>query len=146
MSRTMLDEIRAVHPEGADALARMRDAAVAVDPELLELCRLRVAAMLRVEPGEPGPARGHGPDPERAAALADWSRASCFTDRERAHLAFCEQFVLSVGDVRDEDVAALRAHGDDLAVHEFVSALYVVELHERLAATWARRTPTGAGR
>jgi alkylhydroperoxidase family enzyme len=55
-----------------------------------------------------------------------------FTPAERAHLAFTEQFVFSVGDVTKEQVDALLEHASAEDVHSFVAALYSVELTQRI--------------
>jgi AhpD family alkylhydroperoxidase len=72
-----------------------------VDPTVLDLCRLRTAQLL----GWAAEARTLATD-EQVAQLASWPTASCFTDAQRAALAFGEQFVIDPhgvpGAIRDE--------------------------------------------
>ena len=127
--------LRKLHPEGALALEHMNlIARDAIDSELLELCRLRVLAML----GCPEPEPSVAPEPRwhiessKLAELSQWDRSGRFSSAERAHLAITEQFVTSVRDVADGDVAALLEHRTPEDVHSFISALYVVEMTQRL--------------
>ena len=106
------------------------------DPQLLELCRLRVAALLRDEDASQWrspPATAAGLDEGKVDALEDWRSSPLFDARERAYIDFTEQFVTSVRHVSDEQVAALCAHDDDESVREFVSALYALETIQRAA-------------
>jgi alkylhydroperoxidase family enzyme len=110
------DPLLAAQPETAAALARARDAAwEATDPELLELCRRRVEALLTGADAGPGP-DGLG-------------------EREQAFLAFCDQFVFSVASVSEQDVAALLEHAGHVEVYEFVAALYALEMSRRIELT-----------
>jgi alkylhydroperoxidase family enzyme len=127
-----LDRLGELHPEGAVALRRMIEHAWrATDPALLALCRRRVLEVL----GTAGPPEGP------------------FTPVEEAHLELTEQFARAVSGVTDEQIAALRGHGDDRSVYSFVAALYVVDMSERLEllarATFAHvdgdSGPAGAG-
>lgn len=103
----------AAQPETAAALDRMNDAAwEAADPELLELCRRRIAAMLDGAEDPVGP-RG-------------------LTEREQAFLSFTEQFVFSVAGTTDADVDALLAHAGPVDVYRFVAALYTLEMTMRI--------------
>jgi alkylhydroperoxidase family enzyme len=120
-----------LHPDGADALARLDGAAwKSVDPVLLSLCGLAVAQLLGNEPARD--ALSYAVDPRKVEAMEDWGRSSYFTPAERAHLAFTEQFVFSVGDVTKEQVDALLEHASASEVHSFVAALYSVELAQRV--------------
>lgn len=103
----------AAQPETAAALDRMNDAAwEAADPELLELCRRRVAALLDGEEDPVGP--------------------RALSDREQAFMSFTEQFVLSVAGTTDADVDALLAHAGPVDVYRFVAALYTLEMTMRI--------------
>jgi alkylhydroperoxidase family enzyme len=103
------------------------------DPALVELCRLRMATLLK----SCDPALGNRPgipvsvDPVQLAALGHWWDSPRFDSRERAYLEFTEQFVTSVRDISDEQVQALREHDDDDDVYVFVAVLYVLELTQR---------------
>jgi len=102
-------------PETAAALAQMKEVAwTATDPELLELCRVRMALML-----------ASGEDLKEPAP-------ETLSDRELAFLAFTEQFVLSVASVSDSEVNALLAYAEPVDVYSFVAALYSLEMTLRI--------------
>jgi alkylhydroperoxidase family enzyme len=71
-------------------------------------------------------------DERKLASLADWDTSPLFTESERAHLAFTEQFVISVRDISDADVNALLVHASPEQVRSFVAALYAVEMGQRV--------------
>src|SRR5262245_30789352 len=85
----------------------------ALGPVVLELCRLRVAQLLRCE-GELRlryrPARAAGLEEPTIALLERWPTAPAFSDAERACLAYAEQFVLDAHGVTDAQAAAVTAH------------------------------------
>lgn len=74
-----------------------------VDAVTLDLCRVRLATLLRV-PVEAGPARDLVDD------LAAWPTSARITDAQRAALAFTEQFVLDVNGFTDADADEVEAH------------------------------------
>jgi alkylhydroperoxidase family enzyme len=99
-----------------------------VDPLLLELAALSVAAMLRSRvPRTPVLV-----EPERAAAVPEWRGSDLFTERERACLALADQFVFAVGSVDDDLVAQALKHLQPAELYAFVNALYVLDVTERL--------------
>jgi len=51
----------------------------------------------------------------------------CSTPRDRAYLAFTEQFSTSVEHISDEEVSALLEHASEQEVFDFAVALYVIE-------------------
>ena len=105
----------------------------ALDPEILELCRLRIAG-LQGDDGEAArPAPSAPVAPEKAAAMGDWPDSPLFSERERACLAFAEQFVGDVAGVTQGDIDALLAHFTPGEVQAFVSALLALDQHQRLA-------------
>jgi alkylhydroperoxidase family enzyme len=122
--------------DGTDVLTHL-DAAYtaawqATDPELLELCRLRMAMVL-----------DHGPTltasaAERRAAVAEWARSDAFAPVERACLAFTEQYTIDVASMTDDLVSAVRDHMGDEGLANFVNALLVVEQRMRLELVWDR--------
>jgi alkylhydroperoxidase family enzyme len=108
---------------------------LAPDPVILELCRLRVASLLGSKTmlaWRPPAAVARGLDEAKVAALGDWDSSALFDARERAYLAFTEQFVTSVRHIDDAQVAALCAHDAPTDVCAFIDALYVVELSQRV--------------
>jgi alkylhydroperoxidase family enzyme len=119
------------------ALERLHESVweLAPDPVMLELCRLRVASLLgsKTMLGWCAPAAvARGLDETKVAALGDWDSSSLFDARERAYLAFTEQFVTSVRHIDDAQVEALCAHDAPTDVCAFIDALYVVELTQRV--------------
>jgi len=122
--------LRNLQPDASAALARANAVAWdATDPALLELCKCLVMTML-----DSNKVQVDGPnvEPQKLAALGNWTAADVFSPLERAALGFTEQFVLSVSAVSDEQVEALREHLDDESVYAFAAALYLVEMTERL--------------
>lgn len=104
------------------ALDAAHDAAwAAVDPDLLALCRDRVAMLLRHEPTL------REMDADRHHLLSSWPGSTELGELERAALAFAEQYVIDVAALSDEQVAALRDHLGDVDLVDFVNALLVVE-------------------
>lgn len=121
--------------EAADAAAW-----AAVDPVLLELCRLRVAMLLGAENeiAVRSPAVGGRLDESLVDDLASWPTSPGFGAAERACLAFTEQFVI---DVARMDDATANAVGDVLGpdgLADFVAALLVIEQRQRLRLIWSR--------
>ncbi|MEO8604331.1 MAG: carboxymuconolactone decarboxylase family protein [bacterium] len=98
----------------------------AVDPRVLELCRLRVAQILgctselrRRSPGS----EAAGVDESRLAELADWPRSAHFSAAERACLRFAEGFALDPHGLSDDDAAAVAAHLTPAEMVALVEAL-----------------------
>ena len=126
--------LQSLQPEGAAELALVKKAAwQSTDPELLELCRCLIVAMLEQNPVH----RVDDPDAPRIgkdkiAALDDRATSVAFSPLERAALEFTEQFVISVSTISDEQVEALRSHLGDEKTYAFAAALYVIEMTERL--------------
>ena len=127
-------------PDVADALdASWSGAWSAVDPCLLELCRLQVAAILQCREEsairtEAAIARGF--DEAKARALTEWFRSPIYSSAERACLAFTDQFVIDVATLDDATAATVRKHLGDQGFVDFVSALLIVEQRQRLRLAW----------
>ncbi len=129
-------------PDVAEHLGAAHDAAwTVVDPVLLELCRLRVAMLLgcAAESVARTPAAlAGGLDEATIGELSSWPTSSRFGPRERACLAFCEQFVIDVASLDDHVAAAVS---DELGVQglvDFTNALLVIEQRQRLRLVWER--------
>jgi alkylhydroperoxidase family enzyme len=108
-----LDELLVLSP-ASDTLRLYRDAIwrdPATDPRVLELCRLRLGQLLGVDPRmraiAPG-AAARGVDEQTVADLAQWPTSTSFGSRDRAALAFAEQWLLDPSGVTDDLCAALR--------------------------------------
>lgn len=101
-----------------------------VDPVVLELCRLRIASLLRCEPERRvryEPARRAGLTEEKIAALPSWPKSPEFTARERACLAFAEAFVVDVHSIDDALAAAVTEHLSPPEMVAFTEALAVFD-------------------
>jgi alkylhydroperoxidase family enzyme len=144
----VLDAMLTRHADVRDALADAWVAAwTSVDPVLLELCRLRMAMLLDCadELAARTPAAvAAGLDEAMVAALAAWPYDARFGRRERACLAFTEQFVIDVAGLDDATAFAVRDELGEDGLADFVNALLVVEQRQRLRLTWARLFPEAA--
>jgi alkylhydroperoxidase family enzyme len=145
----VLDAVLSDRPAIAAHLAEIERAAWSVvDPVLLELCRVRIAMLLGC--ADEAQARAEaavaaGLDESVLADLASWPTSSRFGPRERACLAFCEQFVIDVAGLSDELVSAVAEHLGPQGLTDFTAALLVVEQRQRLRLAWERLLePVGA--
>jgi alkylhydroperoxidase family enzyme len=117
------------------AYARFRELDVALwdpavlDPVLLELCQLRVTALIGGHAEPRGAATA-----EQVAALPAWPTSPRFGPVARAALAFAERFVLDPHAVIDDDFAALRAHLDAPAIATLVLGIAVFDATARFTA------------
>jgi len=149
---TTTDEVIAVtlaaHPAVAASLASAHEAAwQVVDPVLLELCRLRLAQLFgdTAELARRTPAAlAAGLDESMVTGLSGWPRSPQFGPRERACLAFCEQFFVDVANVTMDETDAVAAELGVQGLADFVSALLVIEQRLRLRLTWDRLFGEGA--
>ena len=112
-----------------------------VDPVVLELCRLRIAVLLGCEfekHRRSQAAVSAGLDEAKIAELASWPTSARFGPRDRACLAFCEQFVIDVAGMSDGLAIAVAEQLGPQAFRDFVAALLVVEQRQRLRLAWER--------
>lgn len=72
--------------------------------------------------------RGLGESEERIAAIAHWQVAECFTEVERAVLAYTDCLALDLGRVPDAIFAKLRDHLSDEEIIEltYITGLYLM--------------------
>jgi alkylhydroperoxidase family enzyme len=98
------------------------------DPELLDLCRLRVAQLFACR------AELAAADAEPLRALAAWRSAEVFSDLERAALAYTEQFVVDQNGVAGELEDELRRHLSQPELCNFVQALNAHDGYLRVLA------------
>ena len=128
------------HPAVAASLADAHLAAwTVVDPVLLELCRLRLAQLFgdTAEFAVRTPAAvAAGLDESMVLELSRWPRSPHFGTRERACLAFCEQFFVDVANVTTAETEAISAELGVQGLVDFVSALLVIEQRLRLRLAW----------
>jgi alkylhydroperoxidase family enzyme len=133
-----LRRVLAGHAAVAEGLAEVHEAAwAAIDPDLLELCRLRIAMLL----GDDAELAAHNLDDAVVRALPAWPSSPLFSPAQRACLAFTEQFVIDVAAMDDALVDGVTAElgGDGLS--SFVNALLVIEQRQRLHLIWGRLLP-----
>ena len=106
----VLERVANLRPAYGEAL-RAVEAAVwgqdQVEPEVLELCRLRIAQMLGADPSLTAPPVGVAPDATLVAQLRQWPTADVFTERQRVALGFAEQLVVDAQGVNDEHAASV---------------------------------------
>ena len=136
----VLAEVLRDQPAVLAGLEGAWDAAwAAVDPVLLELCRLRTAQILgcsaelsvRIPAAEAA-----GVTESMVSALINWPTAVDFGARERACLAYTEHYLMDVASLDDATVAAVSDHLGPEGLNNFVSALLVVEQRQRLRLAW----------
>ncbi len=125
----------ALAPEAVDLLDRTNAWAWrAVPPPLLELLRLRIAALIGHDDGlrrrviVPG---SDGPTEAKIARLDRYYEKDAFAPAERDCIEFVEQFVLDASGPMSGYLARLEGHFPD-GVRGFVTAVYVVEFTQRL--------------
>ncbi len=120
----------------SDNVAGTLDALVAeiwqgdMEPEVLELCRLRIAAML--ESSEDSSVRhpaavDAGLTEKKILSLPMWPTSELFSDGERAALAFTEKYVADAHSITDEDCQELNRHYSPEAVVNLTLALATFE-------------------
>ncbi len=107
------------HPEAAEEIGKLERvlAEAPLDADLLALC----AAFF-----------------DAALAGEAWTAPETLSDLERACLDLCEQFMISVSDIRDEHIAPLRRHLSADEVYNLMSAIYLIEMSRRLDLTLER--------
>lgn len=134
------DDVMALAPGSLGALAdTARQFWPLVDPVLLELCRLRMATLLRaagdLELRSPT-ACAAGLTEDKIAALPMWPSDPRFTAAERAALCFAEQFVYGGNTVTDEQVTALTEHTSAATTLTLTQALWAFEALQRTCLTF----------
>jgi alkylhydroperoxidase family enzyme len=138
----VLDAALSDRPLIASHLADLERAAWSVvDPALLELCRVRIAMLLGCSAeaqARTGVAIACGLDESMVADLASWPTSPRFGPKERACLAYCEQFVIDVAGLGDELALAVAEHLGPQGLADFTAALLVLEQRQRLRLAWER--------
>ncbi len=128
--------LRAFRPEAGDWLELANERAwSAVDPVLLELIRLRVAALIGNTAGLARRSRTahlQGLAESKIAQLDVYYQSPDFSAFEIRALSFVESFVIDVGIITEADIAGLGECLSAARVNEFVIAVYVTELTQRL--------------
>jgi hypothetical protein len=125
-SRPERDEVFGVVPDAYEHLRQMLDAAWRItDTRALDLCRLRLAQMMGAR------AELDGADLRLLAELEGWRSNPTFSDRERAALAYAEQYHLDHTMIAAEQRAALDQSFSRRGVVNFVWALHVNDAYAR---------------
>jgi alkylhydroperoxidase family enzyme len=125
------DELRALYASLWDA---------GVDAVTLELCRLRIATLVRstVDLAARDPhAVDAGLDETLVAALPEWPTSTRFTDRRRAAIALAEQFVIDPHGFTDADASAAHEHFDAAELTTLTIAIAVFDALARVRALLA---------
>jgi len=113
LSTAVADRLETLQPAAfAELTTITRLAEQATDPKLLKLCAGYIEAALRCADWQP-PTEGLSP-------------------REKAFIAFTEQFVTSVSTLEASQVSGLLEHASADEVYGFVHALYVIDMSLRL--------------
>lgn len=142
----VIDAVLVHLPDVATALdAAHRAAWAAVDPRWLEMCRLRAAQLIGCAAEARARTAGSGLDPDLADHVAQWPTHPGFTDADRDVLAWCEQFVIDVASLTDDQVDALRRRVGDDGVVNLTNALLAIEQRQRLRVMWEHLGLTGGG-
>jgi alkylhydroperoxidase family enzyme len=125
-----------VEPAIDAADAALDAARAAVDAVLLELCRLRIAQLLRatgeLRRRDPA-ARDAGLEDAKIAALTRYPESPLFDDRERACIGFAEQLAADAPGIKDDEIQVIRNHLGEAGYVAFVYALTLVEGRVRIA-------------
>jgi alkylhydroperoxidase family enzyme len=130
---TPLDRVLGLRPELRDDLHAFTTGlwASGVDPTILELCRLRIAQLLRCESAL---LERRVPD-VMLTMLPQWPTSPLFDGRQRACLAFAEAFVMDPRSATDEQAAAVTAHLGAAGMVAFTEALAIFDGVARLRLT-----------
>jgi alkylhydroperoxidase family enzyme len=105
---TVLDRVVNLRPAYADAMHEVEAALRAQDvlePELLELCRLRITQLLAADDDATRASAVTTLDASVVDNLRQWPTAPVFSERQRACIGFAEQVLLDAQGVSDEQAA-----------------------------------------
>jgi len=126
-ARAERDAVLGLQPEAYELLqAALARAWQATDPRLLDLCRLRFAQLVEAR------AELAGADAQLLMDLERWESGAAFSERERAALAFAEQFHLDHNGITADQEAALAAHLSRREYFTFVRALHLNDAYVRV--------------
>ncbi len=108
----VLERVASLRPSYAEALREVETAVWGqdqVEPELLELCRLRIAQMLQADEASTHPPVRVRVDDALIGQLGQWPTSDAFDERQRVALGFAEQLVVDAQGVSDEHAASVIA-------------------------------------
>jgi alkylhydroperoxidase family enzyme len=145
------DGVTAMFPRAADSVTRLhRVIWERGDPALLELCRLRIAALLEFEAGlriRSEKARAAGLTQDKIESLNLWPTSPLFSERERACLALAEQLLMDASGMTDEIVDDVLEHLPPSECYALVQAVSAMEtLHCTRPSTITRRAISATAR
>jgi alkylhydroperoxidase family enzyme len=112
--------------------ALYRDPRRSLDPQLRELAQTRVGWTVQsqfVFSQHCKSCREVGIDEDKIAAIAHWQVAECFSDVERAVLAWTDALSLDRGRVADGVFEALASHLSDLEILELTYITCLYDMH-----------------
>jgi AhpD family alkylhydroperoxidase len=111
-----------------------------IDPVVLELCRLRVAQLLRcpheIDARTPAAVQA-GLDEAKIGQLPQWPTSPAFSAAERAALGFAEMYVIDPGSVTDELCAKVTEHFTSQEVAVLTTAIAVFDAISRFQVALA---------
>ena len=113
------ERLEAYHPEAAGEIANLEAVldATSLDRDLLTLCADYF---------------------ETTLAGRAWQPPAALGELEKACIEVCEQFAVSVSDMRDEHIEPLRRHLSADDIYNLMSAIYLIEMSRRLDLTLER--------
>ena len=129
-------DYRSVFPAAIQAMAGLEEAVrtSTLEPELLELVKLRASQLNGC---------GYCVDMQRLHLAVAWREAPCYSERERAALAWCEALTLLPGsDVPDDLYAEVGGHFDEAEVVALTLAVVAINGWNRFAV--GLRSPVGS--
>jgi AhpD family alkylhydroperoxidase len=150
MERIERQAIYRLQPAIPSSLRALGDAAVAagLDKKLLELVKLRASQIngcafcLNMHSVE---ARKLGERPERLDLVAAWREAPCFSERERAALAWTEALTLVAHDHVPDDVYAMaKAQLTDAELVNLTAAVVAINGWNRVCVAFRVMPPVEA--
>ena len=141
-------DYRRVFPAAIEAMAGLEQAvrASSLDPELLEMVKLRASQLngcgycVDMHTKD---ASAIGVDPQRLHLVVAWREAPCYSERERAALAWCETLtLLSASDVPDELYDEVRSRFSEEEVVALTLSVVAINGWNRFAV--GLRSPVGS--
>jgi AhpD family alkylhydroperoxidase len=141
-------DYRSVFPAAIQAMAGLEQAvrSSSLEPELLELVKLRASQLngcgycVDMHTKD---ASAIGVDPQRLHLVVAWREAPCYSERERAALAWCEALTLLPGsDVPDELYDEVRSRFSDEEVVALTLSVVAINGWNRFAV--GLRSPVGS--
>jgi alkylhydroperoxidase family enzyme len=135
---TQLDRLWSLRPRLYQLfMEEYNKAARRVDPVIFELCRLRMAQTFGSDFDlamryQPALEAGLGED--KIAVLSSYYTSPLFSQRERACIAFAEQFAIQSTTITDDDCARLQEHLSPREWVLFTKALGKVDQFQRCCA------------